>query len=74
MDVVLVCDLSELSTKWLEDIHKYINKSKAQLKLTIDYISNKLKINIVDGKMEEPIYIKCYSYNDIPDAIKKLNL
>lgn len=72
MDIVLICTLTELTTQWLEDIYKFI-RATTQVNLTIDYISNLVIINIVNN-MADDIYIKRYSYIDIPMIIKKLNI
>ena len=73
MDIVLICTLPELTTEWLENIYKFIDKAITQIKLTIDYISNLVIINIINNKTDD-IYIKRYSYIDIPMVIKKLNI
>uniref|UniRef100_A0A6C0LJH5 Uncharacterized protein n=1 Tax=viral metagenome TaxID=1070528 RepID=A0A6C0LJH5_9ZZZZ len=71
MDVILVCDLSPINIKWLEDIHNLID-SYSKIKLTIDYASNKLLVNIKNS-LDETMYIKKCSCNRIPMIIKKLN-
>ena len=71
MDIVLICDLSEINPKWLRDIYNFIDKS-TQIKVTIDYISSRIIINLINNKSDF-MYIKHYSPPDLLYEIKKLN-
>ena len=72
MEVILICNFSDFSTKWLKDVYKELDEF-TRVKFTFDYITKRLIINLNNSK-EEAIYIKQYPCKEIPSIIKKLNI
>ena len=71
MDIVLVCDLSEINLGLLERIYNAIDKY-IQITVTIDYVANRILINLTHN-LDNVMYIKECSSKNLLLTIKKLN-
>lgn len=73
MEVILICNISDINLQWLKTIHELLNK-KVQLNLIFDYDNKRCLTHLIYNLSGYGYVKKCESSEEVILNIKKLNI